>query len=270
MISLLTRWLVLPGLAFSGLLHANDAHKPLPKYQFGVGPVVLVTPDYRGSKQTSALLLPFPLIIYRGERLVIDNGIDGILLETFDFKLSVSGSGSPPVSNDSPLRDGMRERPATVEIGPSMEWLLWFPPEKDRSLWFEWPIRSVHTLDGKTEHVGINSSPRLAWRKPPQHRDDWKRTLMAGPLFADSGYHDYFYSVAAPEVNAQRSRYNSPSGYSGFRMDYTFSRNIDRYWLGGFVRYDNVDGAVFADSPLVETAHGLSAGLTLAWIWKEG
>ena len=38
------------------------------------------------------------------------------------------------------------------------------------------------------------------------------------------------------------------------------SRNEDRVWVW-FLRYENIDGAEFDDSPLVETDHGTSVGL---------
>ena len=36
--------------------------------------------------------------------------------------------------------------------------------------------------------------------------------------------------------------------------------------IGAFARYDNLDGAVFADSPLVETREYFVFGLVFAWI----
>ncbi|MGV6850935.1 MAG: MipA/OmpV family protein [bacterium] len=251
-------------------IFAEDKSTPLPKYQLGIGPVMVIAPDYRGSKNNTTLLLPFPLVIYRGERLVIDNGIDGVLLKKNDFKLSISGSGSPPISNDSSIRQGLQKRSATAEIGPSFEWLLWFPEERDQSIWFELPVRSVFTVDSHFDHVGFNANPRLTWRKPAKYREDWKLAVLTGPLFADSGYHNYFYEVNNSEVIVNRPAYSSASGYSGYRFDFTFSRNYEHYWLGGFIRYDNINNAVFENSPLVETSQGLTAGIALSWIWREG
>ncbi|HHO70113.1 MAG TPA: hypothetical protein ENN02_01365, partial [Halothiobacillus sp.] len=40
-------------------------------------------------------------------------------------------------------------------------------------------------------------------------------------------------------------------------------------WVGGFLRYDNLSGAAFADSPLVETRHSLMAGIGTAWVFGK-
>jgi len=39
--------------------------------------------------------------------------------------------------------------------------------------------------------------------------------------------------------------------------------------MGGFIRYDNLSGAVFDDSPLVETRHSVMAGFAVAYILKK-
>ena len=48
------------------------------------------------------------------------------------------------------------------------------------------------------------------------------------------------------------------------------SRRFDRFWVGSFLRYDNLEGATFDDSPLVETDHAISAGIAISWIlWQS-
>jgi hypothetical protein len=39
--------------------------------------------------------------------------------------------------------------------------------------------------------------------------------------------------------------------------------------MGGFIRYDNLSGAAFEDSPLVETRHSVMAGFAVAYILKK-
>jgi hypothetical protein len=41
------------------------------------------------------------------------------------------------------------------------------------------------------------------------------------------------------------------------------SKRFPQYWVGGFVRYDVLDGAAFVDSPLVRTRGYFAAGVAL-------
>jgi outer membrane protein len=49
----------------------------------------------------------------------------------------------------------------------------------------------------------------------------------------------------------------------------TLSKRYRRYWVGGFLRYDNLTGAVFDDSPLVRDRSALAGGLAVSWIFGE-
>jgi hypothetical protein len=42
-----------------------------------------------------------------------------------------------------------------------------------------------------------------------------------------------------------------------------------KYWLGAFVRWDSLNGAVFADSPLVKSENYFAAGVGIAWIFRK-
>lgn len=54
-------------------------------------------------------------------------------------------------------------------------------------------------------------------------------------------------------------------------MEYTMgvSKRFPNFWLGAFVRYGNLAGAKFEDSPLVLQNEALSAGVALSWIFGE-
>jgi len=49
----------------------------------------------------------------------------------------------------------------------------------------------------------------------------------------------------------------------------SMSRRFEHVWMGGFVRYDNLSGATFEDSPLVENSHSVMGGFAVAWIFKK-
>jgi outer membrane scaffolding protein for murein synthesis (MipA/OmpV family) len=49
----------------------------------------------------------------------------------------------------------------------------------------------------------------------------------------------------------------------------SLTKRFPRYWVGGFLRYENISGAVFEDSPLVKQESALSVGLALSWVFGE-
>jgi outer membrane scaffolding protein for murein synthesis (MipA/OmpV family) len=237
------------------------------KLEWGIGLAALTTPDYRGSTEHQSLLLPFPYLKYRGDRLRIDDGIEGRIFNTPDLLLSISGNGSLPSTEDNAARAGMAELDASIEFGPSLEYRLMH--DTRTSLWLELPLRFAYTIQDNPEAIGQVFHPRIAWRKPAQHKQDWKLRFAAGPLFADKTYHGYYYNVADIESNADRQAYTADTGYSGFRADFTYSKRIDNLWLGGFVRFDDLTNSEIENSPLVTDDNNWTAGFGLAWVLSE-
>lgn len=66
-----------------------------------------------------------------------------------------------------------------------------------------------------------------------------------------------------------REDYDASGGYAGSQFTLTLSKRYQNYWLGAFVRWDILSGAVFADSPLVKTTDYFAAGLGVAWIFGK-
>lgn len=237
------------------------------KLEWGFGVATLTHPDYRGSTRDQNRVLPLPYIKYRGNRLRVDDGIEGRLFKTPDLLLSLSGNGSLPSSNSNPERAGMQKLEATVEIGPSLEYRVMH--DEKTSLWLELPLRFAMNIEDSFDSVGSVFHPRLAWRIPALSKFEWKFRLAGGPLYADENYHGYYYNVKANEVTANRPAFTAQDGFSGYRVDFTYSRRIDKYWFGGFVRYDDLSGSEIEDSPLVTTDSNWTAGLGFAWVFSE-
>ncbi|MDJ0833405.1 MAG: MipA/OmpV family protein [Gammaproteobacteria bacterium] len=235
--------------------------------EWGIGMATIHTPDYRGSNETYSELLPLPYIKYRGERLRIDEGIEGRLFKTPDLLLAISGNGSLPSSEDNRAREGMDELDASIELGPSLEYRLQHDARTE--IWLELPLRFAYSVNSELESIGHTFNPRLAWRKPARDKYDWKLNLTTGLLYADQDYHNYFYQVSSDEVTADRPLYDAGSGYSGLRLDFTYSKRIQRWWLGGFIRYDDISDSEFESSPLVTDSSNWLAGFGLAWIISE-
>lgn len=255
-----------------GLLMCSSAfadHVPgHARLEWGLGVAALSTADYRGSSNTQNNLIPLPYLKYRGKRLRIDDGVEGRLFDSPDLLITISGNGSLPSSDGNAERSGMDELDTTVELGPSIEYRV--QHNTSTQLWLELPLRFALNAEDNFDLLGEVFHPRLSWRRPAQHKYDWKLQLRGGPLFADKDFHAYYYDVEAADVTAQRPAYNASAGYSGMRFDFTYSKRFDRLWLGGFVRYDNLEQSIIEDSPLVTTNDSWMLGVGLAWVISEG
>lgn len=237
------------------------------RFEVGIGAVALSTPDFPGSSNSNNQLLPFPYVKYRGNRLQVDDGAEFRLFDTPDLKLAISGNGSLPSSADNPERVGMNKLDPTVELGPSLEYRI--KHSYTSSLWLELPLRASVTLTEDLDYVGLTTHPRIAWRLPAHFKYDWKLRFATGPVFSDSDYNGYYYDVGISEVSPTRAAYDAPQGYSSFRTDFTYSRRIGEYWLGGFFRHDLLSGSVIEDSSLVSKSSNLTAGFAMAWVFSE-
>ena len=239
----------------------------LPRWEVGIGLGMLSLPFYRGADSGRNYILPIPYIQYRGEHVRVDEeGIRSALFSRGNARLNISLAGGVPVSSDgNSARYGMPSLDPTVEIGPSLQFLLWYPEARDRALWLKFPLRTALSVAWKNiEYQGWVFAPYLDYRMV---RGDpakpWTITLSLGPQFADRRYHDYFYEVASDYATPQRPEYHATSGYSGSRITLGVQKKFDGYWLGTFVRYDNLQGAVFSDSPLVQQQHYYALGVAL-------
>ncbi|MDH3220219.1 MAG: MipA/OmpV family protein [Gammaproteobacteria bacterium] len=243
------------------------AQEALPRLELGVGLFALDSPDYRGSAGSSSYLLPAPYVKYRGDRLRVDEGAQGIIFESPDLLFSMSGNLSLPADEDTPEREGMAELEAILEIGPSINYRLL--RLHDSAWWIDLPLRFAYTLDGNLESIGWVFQPRLSWRQPATRLGDWKLRFNIGPLYSSDRHHDYFYTVDAFDATATRPAYEADGGFSGYRAEFTYSRRFGIYWLGGFLRYDNLDHSEIDDSPLVSESDSWMGGIALAWVFHQ-
>jgi outer membrane protein len=243
------------------------AQEALPKLELGIGAVAISVPDYRGSEDSSIYLLPIPYIKYRGDRVRFDDGVQGIFFESEDLSVSLSSNIALAGDDDTPERKGMDDLEPLLEIGPSLNYR--FHKLQHSALWIDLPLRYAYTLDSHFEHVGEVFQPRLSWRKPATRLGEWKLRFNTGPLFASKDYHAYFYSVDNADATSSRPAYKADGGFSGTRTEFTYSKRIGSYWLGGFIRYDNLRGSVIEDSPLVSEKESWMGGIALAWVFYQ-
>ncbi len=237
-------------------------------FELGIGTFLFSAPDYLGSSYSQTVLLPFPMIKYRGKNLKIDNGIKLQLLDDSGFQLSISGNGSLPSSDENKERIGMDLLDATVELGPSLDYLI--SENKDAKLWLHVPLRFTYAIGDNSGYKGKLLNPKISWRKPAKQKGDWRLGLSAGLVYANEELNDYYYSVKIEESTAMRPAYKAKSGYTGLRTEFTYSKRVESFWIGGFVRYDNLSNGVNLASPLVSTKENWTAGIALSWVFSEG
>lgn len=235
----------------------------LPRWEFGIGPAGLSLPDYRGSDEQRGYFIPFPYFKYRSERLEIDR--DGILFKTDRLKLGLSAAVAPGVdSDDNDARTGMPDLDPVLELGPVLEVTLWRDTERRRKLSLALPFRGVFAVDGSDfDRTGTLFAPNLKFEFDKRN---WDLTAVAGPIYATEKYHDYYYEVTPGLTRRERPAFDAESGYGGFRLTFIATKRFRNYWVGAFTRYDNLSGAKFGDSPLVERDHALMVGVGIAWV----
>ncbi|WP_130482929.1 MipA/OmpV family protein [Sphaerotilus mobilis] len=258
---------VTDGAAITPDAPARPVMKALPLWELGVGASLLRLPDYRGADSYRGYVLPLPFVVYRGNFLRADReGARAVLLDTSFAELEVSLNASPPVyTDDSGARAGMRRVPATFEIGPKLRSTLLRTPGLRLNL--EVPVRAVLTLESSPRHVGNVFTPNLDLSVSTG--TPWRLGFVAGPLWASQGVNQRIYGVSAAEAIAGRPAYQARGGYGGWQALVGTSRRFERHWIGAFLRYDHVGGAVFGDSPLVRSRSNLSGGVAMSWIFAN-
>jgi MipA family protein len=247
---------------------ASAYGEELPLWEVGLGIVPSTFPAYRGASDQKYYVFPFPYVVYRGDILKVDD--DGIRARLFDserVQLNLSLGGAIPVdSTGSGAREGMPDLDGALEIGPSLEVLLAAPSPRQK-VEIRLPVRAVLVTNfHQVDPEGWIFNPQVVWDYE-NGGTGWNASLGLGPLFATGKYHAYYYDVDPQYATGGRPAYQATGGYSGSMVLGTVSRRADHIWVGGFLRYDNLAGATFVDSPLVESRYSVMGGIAVAWIF---
>ena len=259
-------------LAWALAVPTARASEDMPLWELGAGVAALSFPAYRGSDQTTHFLMPIPYFTYHGKILKADrHGMRGELFGSDRLDLTVSATLSPPAaSEDIVARAGIPDLQATFEIGPQLDVTLWRSENRARFLKLQLPLRAAYTLERSPRGIGWVAHPKLNLDITDiPGLDGWNVGLLAGPLFGDPRQHDYYYGVAPQYATAFRPAYAAPSGYAGMQVLATVSKRFRKAWVGAFVRYDNLAGASFEDSPLVRSQDYFAGGVAVSWIFGE-
>lgn len=236
-----------------------------PLWELGLGVAGLRLPDYRGSDQSRSYALPLPYLVYRGTWLKADReGARALLLDTQRVKVDISVAASTPTSSSRNVaREGMPNLAGTFEFGPNLNLTLAGSRSERWTLDLRLPLRAAVTLERSPKFIGSTASPNL---NLDVGSGGWHVGLLTGPVFADRKYHGYYYDVDAAYATPDRPVYRAHGGYAGWQALASTSRRIGNTWVGAFVRYDNLRGAAFVDSPLVRQGSALAFGVGISWI----
>ncbi len=240
-----------------------------PLWEAGLGVGAVVFPVYRGAATTSFYALPLPYFVYRGSFFHADH--NGASLQFVDdelLRLHISASAGPPVkSSDVTIRAGMPDLRPTVELGPSLEIQLWRSKDSATVVTAQLPVRAAVTVESSPRSIGalgsafinIDRQNAFGWK-------GWTVGMRMGPMFQTRAYDQYFYGVDPEYARTGRPAYSSSGGYAGTQWLGSVTKRFKHTWIGAFVRYDTLDGASFADSPLVQSRHYIATGIGFAWI----
>lgn len=250
---------------------AISAEKPL--WELGVGFAALLLPDYRGSNEYRFYPLPYPYFVYRGDVLKVDeNKISGRIFKTDRILLDVSIYGYVPVkASNNTAREGMPDLDPTFEIGPAIKINILESKEDKYRLNLTLPVRAVFSTNfSSVSREGWVFSPRINFEKDnviPQ--TGLNLGISAGPMFADRGYHEYFYTVNPAYATISRPAYSAGGGYSGSTLSIGLDKAYKQFIFSTFVSTDFLQGAVFENSPLVKRSTSFMTGISLTWVFLK-
>ena len=245
------------------------AEKPL--WELGIGLTAMDIPFYPGSAQSKTYVLPIPHILYRSERLEVDNGLEATFLKTQRIRLNLSADFGVPVnSRDSKARAGMPDLDLAIQIGPSLEISVAGGRFKPSHLRLELPLRTAIATDFRSaESIGWVFEPRLTYETRRPYKTGFAYLISGGLRFSTQELHQYYYDVKPEFTTAERAEFTSAAGYSGLFIDYIANWRTDKLIYFALLRYQNLDGAAYEDSPLIEQKDYLLFGVGVAWVFAR-
>jgi outer membrane scaffolding protein for murein synthesis (MipA/OmpV family) len=258
-------------LTFIFLLPSSSFADKKPLWEMGVGVGLLQMPDYRGSDESRLYTLPYPYLVYRGDILKVDEQrISGKIFKTDRVLLDFSGYGAVPVkSDDNSTRTGMPDLDPTFELGPALTIKLLKNKEDNYKVDLSLPVRAFFSTDfSSVHHQGWVFSPRIDFMKDDLIAGTGLNLgVSIGPMFADSGYHDYYYTVEHRYAKSWRPEYSASGGYSGSTLTIGLSKEYKQFVFNAFVSADFLQGVTFEDSSLVKRETSIMSGISASWIF---
>lgn len=241
------------------------------QWELGVGLTALDIPFYPGSSQSETYVFPIPHFIYRSENLKIDNGLDATLLRTEKTRFNISADFAVPVSSDdSSARAGMPDLDLVIQVGPSLEVTLAGGRFKSSHFRLNLPIRAaIATNFSSVDNIGWVFEPRLSYETRRPYKTGFANLVSAGLRYSTEDLHEYYYNVDSQFATAIRPQYDAQAGYSGLFVDYIANWRTTDLIFFAVVRYQNLSGVVFKDSPLIEQNDYFLVGVGVTWVFAK-
>ncbi len=237
-------------------------------WELGIGGIGVDIPYYPGAAENDTLAIPFPFLRIQTEYFEVNEGVRGFFYESPDIRLNISGDfGIPVNSQDSKAREGMPDLNTVVQVGPSLEVIFAGGRRQPSEFRFELPLRTAIASDLEhTENIGWILEPRLTYETLRPYKSGFAYQISGGVRYATKDFHQYYYDVPVAFATPDRPAYEADSGYSGFFTDLIGNwRHKDVIYFA-FVRYQNLSGTAYEDSPLIEQDDYVSIGVGIAWV----
>ena len=256
-------WLL---LGIQPVAHASENY-----WELGAGATAINLPLYPGSSQEKGYVIPFPYFRIQTKYFEVDDGIKGFLFESPNVRLNVSADlGVPVNSEDSTIRNGMPDLDTVLQVGPSLEIIFAGGRRQPYEFRLELPIRTAFATDLKSyDGLGWVVEPRITYETLRPFKNGFAYQISTGLRYASQEYHAYYYDVPVAYATAQRPAYESDSGYSGYFMDLVGNWRQDDLIYFAFIRYQNLNGTAYEDSPLVQDENYFSVGIGLVWMFAD-
>lgn len=256
---------------FSTPSFSESTTKPEPRLEFGFGVGGQSLNHYRGSRETEAVILPFPVMIYRGDFWQVDekDGIRGKVLEGRRYEVDLSGDLELRSSTkDNELREGMPELDTALQLGPELNLNL-TGDTLNEGWMLRFPLRAAFAISlDNPRHIGYTFNPKLTFKRAGFF-GDWRLKTDIALLYASGQLHEYYYAVKPEYVTATRPFYDASSGYSGAYAKVGFYKR-NRNWIYKFsLRYDRLDGVTYEDSPLFESKDFYAFSFGVAYMFAR-
>jgi len=259
------------GLIIIIFLFCSNSHARETFWEMGAGITALNTPHYPGSSENKNFVIPLPYFRFQSEHFEVDDSVRGYLFESPDLRLNISGGlGVPVNSKDSTVRDGMPDLDTVLQVGPSLEFIFSGGRRQPHEFRLELPVRAAIATDlTSADYAGWIAEPRFTYETLRPFKSGWAYRVRAGFHYASEDYHAYYYDVPAEFATPQRAEYHAQAGYTGAFVDFTGNwRQKDLIYFA-YIRYENLNGVAYEDSPLVEETNYVAVGIGLLWIFAD-
>ena len=261
--------LLFPSLVFAQAFQGLDREALL---EAGAGAAYGTVPHYPGSDQSTSLFLPFPALIYRGERYRLDE--DGgartrfFYSDSMEINLSVGGS-LPVSSKDNRAREGMPKLDAMVEVGPGLIFHFFNQRNSDKfRLSLNLPIRQAISSDLKyTKARGQIFNPLLY--SFYQLNTQLSVFMALSAYWATKDYNRYLYSVSPQFQTFNREAYEAKGGYvvSNYALAFIYSKK--KFSIFSAVSLNDAHFSSNKNSPLFVTKRNLGYAVGFTYFFYK-